>query len=170
MGSCLAVSGRRCNAWRLTIRRSPGGCGSFKNYHRTLFCSLPPAGAAVTCSNRSASRWSEGRSCKNIRSRPGRVTGLIHLALRQLVAAAAMIALLAFLGAIVYQVVAPVSGPEPTTTVVLDLPAIPSTDTGGRMPPMRVEDKGFVGRLEFQTPLFVSTDAFIQRAIDTSLA
>ncbi|HON90380.1 MAG: hypothetical protein KBI32_04650 [Phycisphaerae bacterium] len=134
---------------------------------RTLFCSLPPAEAPGDMLEQIRQSLERRTLLQEHPVAARRVTGLIHLALRKFVAAAAMIALLAFLGAIVYQVVAPVSGPEPTTPVALDLPAIPSTDTGGRMPPMRVEDKGFVGRLEFQTPLFVSTDAFIQRAIDT---
>jgi hypothetical protein len=132
---------------------------------RTLFCSLPPAEAPGDMLEQIRQSLERKTLLQEHPVAARRATGVIHLVFRKFVAAAAMIALLAFLGAIVYQVVAPVSGPEPTTTVALNLPETPSADTGGRMPPMVVEDKGFAGRLELQTAMFVSTDAFVKRAI-----
>ncbi|HSW00788.1 MAG TPA: hypothetical protein VLI39_11490 [Sedimentisphaerales bacterium] len=132
---------------------------------RTLFCSLPPAEAPGDMLEQIRQSLERKTLLQEQPVAARRATGVIHLVFRKLVAAAAMIALLAFLGAIVYQVVAPVSGPDPTITVAVAPPETISTDTGGRMPPMVVEDKGFCGRLEFQTAMFVSTDAFVKRAI-----
>jgi len=134
---------------------------------RTLFCSLPPAeapGDMLEQIRQSLERKTLLQE-QPVVTRHG--TGVIHLVFRKLTAAAAMITLLALLGAVVYQVVAPVSGPEPTTTVAMAPTGTSPTDTGGRMPPMVVEDKGFSGRLELQTAMFVSTDAFVKRAVDT---
>lgn len=132
---------------------------------RTLFCSLPPAEAPGDMLEQIRQSLERKTLLQEHPVVARRATGVIHLVFRKFVAAAAMISLLAFLGAIVYQVVAPVSSPDPTTTVAVAPPGTISTDTGGRMPPMVVEDKGFSGRLEFQTAMFVSTDAYVKRAI-----
>jgi hypothetical protein len=99
---------------------------------------------------------------------PGRVrAGARHLLFRKLVATAAMIALLAVLGAVVYQIVAPVSHP-----------AVPpmAANEGGRSPidpvvtqsaaPTVVADAGFSGRLEIQTAALIQVDMSVKRAIE----
>lgn len=80
----------------------------------------------------------------------GTRAGARHLKIRRFVAAAAMIALLGGLGAVIYQIVAPVSptgvpGPVATTT---DQPS------------------GFSGRLELHTAAFAQADAFIKTRIE----
>jgi hypothetical protein len=134
---------------------------------RTLFCSLPPAEAPGDMLEQIRQSLERKTLLQEQPVVARRTTGVIHLVFRKFVAAAAMISLLAVLGAVIYQVVAPVSGPGSTTTVAVVSPGTLPTDTGGRMPPMVVEDKGFSGRLELQTAMFVSTDAFVKRTIDT---
>ncbi|UCD49114.1 MAG: hypothetical protein JSW27_16460 [Phycisphaerales bacterium] len=90
----------------------------------------------------------------------GTRAGTRHLRVRRFVAAAAMIALLGGLGAVIYQIVAPVS---PTAA-----PG-PLARTGGRpgsftMAPAATA--GFSGRLELRTAAFAQADAFIKRAIE----
>jgi len=92
----------------------------------------------------------------------GTRAGTRHLRVRRFVAAAAMIALLGGLGAVVYQIVAPVS---PTGT------SGPLAGTGGRSgslaaTPVPVATAGFSGRLELRTAAFAQADAFIKRAIE----
>jgi len=98
-----------------------------------------------------------------------RSAGVIHLVFRKFLSAAAMICLLAFLGAVVYQIVAPVSGPEtPHRVAINPTPGEPlAPEAGEPMPVMVVADAGFSGRLELQTAAFTSTDAFVKRAIGT---
>lgn len=93
--------------------------------------------------------------------------GARHLVFRKLLAAAAMITLLAVLGAVVYQIVAPVSQTAAPPMLA---------DGGGRSPidpvqvgptaPMVVADSGFSGRLEIQTAALIQADASIKRAIE----
>jgi len=89
-------------------------------------------------------------------------TGTWALVLRKCVAAAAMVALLAVLGAVVYQIVAPVShtgSPEPFVA------ASGESDVSGTAP-TTVTDAGFSGRLELHTAALVQTDAVIKAAIE----
>jgi len=132
---------------------------------RTLFCSLPPAEAPGDMLEQIRQSLERKTLLQEQPVVSRRATGVIHLVFRKFVAAAAMVALLAFLGAVVYQVMSPVAGPEPLPPVAVANPETASGDTGGRMPPMLVEDKGFSGRLELQTRMFVPTDAFIKQSI-----
>jgi hypothetical protein len=91
----------------------------------------------------------------------GTRAGTRHLKVRRFVAAAAMIALLGGLGAVVYQIVAPVA---PS--------AMPGTmaRTGGQSSmsagtSVVAATAGFSGRLELRTAAFSQADAFIKRAI-----
>jgi hypothetical protein len=92
--------------------------------------------------------------------------GARHLMVRKLVAAAAMIALLAVLGAVVYQIVAPV----PNAGVQLPVaggPQPPRVEIDrGVATPMLAADSGFAGRLEIRTAKLVQTEASITRAIE----
>jgi len=95
-----------------------------------------------------------------------RSLGAWHLVFREFVAAAAMIALLAVLGLVVYQIVAPVpntGSPSPVAGTAYP-PAMPAG--GVAAPPIVVADAGFSGRLELQTATPVQADAFIRRAIE----
>jgi len=92
--------------------------------------------------------------------------GVRHLMFRRLVAAAAMIALMAVLGAVVYQIVAPVpgAGVQPPVAggarppeVGGERPAVPATV---------VADAGFAGRLEIRAEAFAQVDAVIRSAIE----
>lgn len=101
---------------------------------------------------------------------PSASVGARHLMLRRFMAAAAMIALLAVLGAVVYQIVAPVpqTGTPPILVDSADQPRIEADRTVTT--PTVVADSGFSGRLEIQTGLFVQADAFIKKVVaDTGL-
>jgi len=80
----------------------------------------------------------------------GTRAGARHLKIRRFVAAAAMIALLGGLGAVIYQIVAPVS-----PTGVPGPVAVTTTDSSG-----------FSGRLELRTASFAQADAFIKTRIE----
>jgi hypothetical protein len=82
----------------------------------------------------------------------GTRAGARHLQIRRFVAAAAMIALLGGLGAVVYQIVAPVA---------------PTSVSG---PVARIEpvEPGFSGRLELRTAAFAQADSFVKRAIENN--
>ena len=75
---------------------------------RTLFCSLPPAEAPGDMLEQIRQSLEPKTLLQEQPVVTRRTTGVIHLVFRKFVAAAAMIALLAVLGAVVYQVVAPV--------------------------------------------------------------
>ena len=94
--------------------------------------------------------------------------GARHLKIRRFVAAAAMIALMGGLGAVVYQIVAPVS------------PGVPGYPVADASRPMQVSDnlaevapapvvvagQGFSGQLELRTASLAQADAFIKAAIE----
>jgi len=83
--------------------------------------------------------------------------GARHLKIRRFVAAAAMIALLGGLGAVVYQIVAPVAPPA----------VGPSGPVAGD-PQVNVQIEpvaGFSGRLELRTAAFAQADAFVKTRI-----
>ncbi len=94
--------------------------------------------------------------------------GVWHLKIRRFVAAAAMIALMGGLGAVVYQIVAPVQ-PGPSSRVAIDMPApspvIPET-SGSSVAPAVASGQGFSGRLELRTAALIQADAFLKAAIE----
>jgi hypothetical protein len=135
---------------------------------RSLICSLPPAQAP--CDLLEQVRLSMERRTL-LQEQPvfaRRSAGAWQLAFRKLSAAAAMIALLAVLGAVVYQIMAPVAstGPQPLVSRA-SRPRI-----AGKMPATRavaptvVADAGFSGRLELKTAALVQADASVKRAIE----
>lgn len=96
--------------------------------------------------------------------------GLWHLKVRRFLAAAAMIALMGGLGAVVYQILAPVQ-PSGSGRLVAD-----ATDSGQMAPevvetsaaPILVADEGFSGKLELRTAALNQADSFIKRAIENN--
>jgi hypothetical protein len=89
--------------------------------------------------------------------------GRRHLIARKLVAAAAMIALLGVLGAVVYQILAPVPSSGPRIVAI-------GGDDGAASARMAAgvsaADAGFAGRLEIRTAAVTATDASIKRGIE----
>jgi hypothetical protein len=136
---------------------------------RTVFCSLPPAEAPGDMLEQIRQSLERKTLLQEQPVSARRSAGVIHLVFRKFVAAAAMISLLAVLGAVVYQIVAPVpgSGVPPVVTMKPNPPELAPVDMGGPAPAMVVADAGFSGRLELRTAAFVATDAFVKRAIDT---
>ncbi|HPC96895.1 MAG TPA: hypothetical protein PLU87_18265 [Sedimentisphaerales bacterium] len=98
----------------------------------------------------------------------GTRAGAWHLKVRRFVAAAAMIALMGGLGAVVYQIVAPVpagvpgpvaiDAPQPSPVVPEPLPPVAA--------PMVASGPGFSGRLELRTAALTQADAFLKAAIE----
>jgi anti-sigma factor RsiW len=136
---------------------------------RTLFCSLPPAEAPGDMLEQIRQSLERKTLLQEQPVSVRRSAGVIHLVFRKFVAAAAMISLLAVLGAVVYQVVAPVANSSSSHTVSMkpNPPESVPVDTGGQAPAMAVADAGFSGRLELQTTAFVAADVFVKRAMDT---
>jgi hypothetical protein len=96
-------------------------------------------------------------------TRAGVSAGRRHLIARRLVAAAAMIALLGVLGAVVYQILAPVPASDPRVVAI----GRGGGAAGGRIPGgVTVADAGFAGRLEIRTAAVTATDGLIKRAIN----
>jgi len=92
------------------------------------------------------------------------IAGRWQLMARRFVAAAAMIALLGVLGVVIYQILAPVPGMG-VGGPVADTASKPLTVIGQGGPiPAVVAD--FSGRLEIRTGSFVSTSAFVSRAVE----
>jgi len=89
--------------------------------------------------------------------------GAWHLMLRKSVATAAMIALLAVLGVVVYHIVAPV--PE-TGGPMASLPGNERVAPAPSGTNLVAADAGFAGRLELRTGAFAQADAFIRAAVD----
>ncbi|MBN2131961.1 MAG: hypothetical protein JW741_20840 [Sedimentisphaerales bacterium] len=96
---------------------------------------------------------------------PPRVSaGTWHLMLRKSLAAAAMIALLAVLGVVVYNILAPV--PETAGTIA----ALPGDGQAGPVTPeakVVLADAGFAGRLDLRTAAFIQADSFIRTAVQS---
>ncbi len=88
--------------------------------------------------------------------------GTRHLRVRRFVAAAAMIALLGGLGAVVYQIVAPVA-PSGTPGVIAQTGGQPASSAPATVV---AATAGFSGRLELRTAAFGQADAFVKRAIE----
>lgn len=88
--------------------------------------------------------------------------GARHLQIRRFIAAAAMIALLGGLGAVVYQILAPVAPTGPGT--------VPIAKTNDSILSVTTEPvvavAGFSGRLELRTAAFAQADAFVKAAIE----
>lgn len=136
---------------------------------RTLFRALPPAEAPGDLLEQVREALERKTLLQEQPVSTRRAVGGVHLIFRKFVAAAAMIALMAVLGAVVYQIVSPVPGPQPLPPLVADsiLPEPVPESMGGPAPVVVVADEGFSGRLELQTRAFVSADAFVRRAIET---
>jgi hypothetical protein len=136
---------------------------------RAVFCSLPPAEAPGDLLEQVREALERKTLLQEQPVSTRHVAGGVYLIFRKLVAAAAMIALLAVLGAVVYQIMSPVPGPQSLPPLAVDsIPPQPVPDeTGGPAPVVVVADEGFSGRLELQTRAFVSADVFVRRAIDT---
>jgi len=134
---------------------------------RTLFCSLPPAEAPGDMLEQIKQSLERKTLLQEHPVSPRRAAGVVQLAFRKLVAAAAMIALVAVLGAVIYQIVSPVpdTGSRPFATAIDSPRTLP--EDGGPAPAIVVADAGFSGRLELRTAAFGSTDAFVRREIKT---
>ncbi|HUW20917.1 MAG TPA: hypothetical protein VMW16_16575 [Sedimentisphaerales bacterium] len=91
--------------------------------------------------------------------------GARHLLLRRVVSVAAMIGLVAVLGAVVYTILAPPTGTEMTTMVQGPSEGqedVAKVDAPGKAIP------AFYGRLQLKTASLVAVDAKINRAIENS--
>lgn len=96
--------------------------------------------------------------------------GLWHLKVRRFLAAAAMIALMGGLGAVVYQILAPVQ-PSGSGRLVADgTDSVPMAPEITEMPaaPILVAGEGFSGKLELRTTAVNQADSFIKRAIENN--
>jgi len=113
---------------------------------------------------------------QSVTSRAEERRGARHLLLRKLVSAAAMVALVAVLGAVIYTIVAPQSGPEkPAFVENWQKPPESLQPTKSAVTPVAVVKKTspkphptaipFDGALELKATNFVAVDAFINRAI-----
>ncbi len=133
---------------------------------RTLFTALPQVEAPSDMMEQIKLSLERRTLLQEQPVAPRRSAGTLHLVFRKLVAAAAMFALLGVLGVVVYQIAAPVAGPEspPFATDTGRLQPIGPDWTA--VPPTVVADAGFSGRLELRTASFASMDAFIRRAIE----
>jgi len=134
---------------------------------RSLFSSLPPAEAPGDMLEQIKLSMERRTLLQEQPVFARRSVGAWHLVFRKFVAAAAMIALLAVLGAVVYQIVAPVASPG--------LPSLVAEGRGPRWPGVNpvaprtvVADAGFSGRLELKTVALIQADASIRRAIEDS--
>jgi len=103
--------------------------------------------------------------------------GARHLFFRKVIAAAAMIGLVAVLGAVVYTIVAPETDtekpivaqdfPQPVETGVLAKPGPPAPDTVEKSPRQpRLAAMKFSGRLELKASSFTEVNASINRALE----
>jgi hypothetical protein len=134
---------------------------------RTLVCSLPPAEAPGELLEQIRQSLERKTLLQEQPVSARRSAGVVHLLFRRFVAAAAMIALLGVLGAVVYQIVAPVPGTQPLSPMAVSpSPLRPVPDLGGAAPAVTVVDRGLSGRLELATAAFVQADAFVKRAIE----
>lgn len=102
--------------------------------------------------------------------------GAKHLLVRQLVSVAAMVALVAVLGVVIYTILGPERvGERPTAANDLKLPAKKiEVERGGavqRLVAVKPTGQimgGFRGRLELKTKALIATDASVNRAIEDS--
>ena len=89
-------------------------------------------------------------------------SGVRALMFRKVIAAAAMIALAALLGSVIYSIVAPETVPDGPPVAKVD----PSGPDKVILPPRTMLAMQFSGRLELKTPTFKEVDASINRAIE----
>lgn len=134
---------------------------------RSLFCALPPAEAPGDMLEQIRQSLERKTLLQEHPASRRRAAGVMQLVFRKFVAAAAMIALVAVLGAVVYQIVSPVPGTGGLPVATVTEPVQPVVQDGGPAPAIVVADAGFSGRLELQTAAFGSTDAFVRREIQT---
>ncbi len=94
--------------------------------------------------------------------------GARSLMLRKVFAAAAMLALAGVLATVVYTIVAPSSTtqPQPLVNDAGVEPVIKPVDT---LPEVKIASMEFDGRLELQTDDLIAMDAFINRAVNSSI-
>jgi hypothetical protein len=95
--------------------------------------------------------------------------GARHLLFRRVLAAAAMIALVAVMGGVIYTIIAPESGPkqpviakdwpEPVKGFEVTVVEKPIAETGPA-------ERGFSGRLELKTDALVAVNSYISKAIE----
>jgi len=135
---------------------------------RTLFSALPQVEAPGDMMEQIKLSLERRTLLQEQPAAPRRSAGALHLVFRKFVAAAAMFALLGVLGVVVYQIVAPVGGPE-SPPFATDIPRVrPGEPGASAVPPTVVADAGFSGRLELRTASFASMDAFIRRAVENN--
>lgn len=132
---------------------------------RSLFCSLPVAEAPGDMLEQIKLSMERHTLLQEQPAFARRSAGTWHLVFRKFVAAAAMIGLLAVLGTVVYEIVAPVPGTGPQPPVATgQRPMWTGTDPVAAS--SVVADAGFSGRLELKTAALVQADASIKRAIE----
>jgi hypothetical protein len=120
---------------------------------KTLFSSLPPAQSPPDLLEQVRQSMERRLLLQEQPVFGRRAAGTWHLVFRKLVSAAAMIALLGILGAVVYQIVGPVSN--------VGMPPV-GLGTG----PVAVAERGVSGRLELQTAALVQAEASLRQAIE----
>ncbi|MEN6576497.1 MAG: hypothetical protein ABFD90_09150 [Phycisphaerales bacterium] len=132
---------------------------------KALFCALPPAEAPGDMLEQIKQSLERKTLLQEHPVSRRRAAGVMQLVFRKFVAAAAMIALVAVLGAVVYQIVSPVSDVQPPFVATQTNPPQPvPEDIGGPAPAILA---AFSGRLELRTAAFGSTDTFVRREIQT---
>ncbi len=134
---------------------------------RSLFCSLPMAKAPGDLLDQIKTSL-ERQSLLQEQPLLGRHSvGAWTLAFRRFVSAAAVIALMAVLGIVVYQIVSPVPSGGVGSRIVKELSSLTKPDVPA-VPPVVVADAGFTGRLELRTARLVQADTFVARVIENS--
>jgi hypothetical protein len=130
---------------------------------RTLIGALPRAQAPAEMLDRIKVSLERKTLLEEPALSSGSRAGARRLMARKLLAAAAMIALLGVLGAVIYQVVAPVPGSGVQ-------PLVASSPQAARpiAPATTVADSGLSGRLEIRTASLLQTDSLVARAIKES--
>ncbi len=120
---------------------------------KTLFSSLPPAQSPPDLLEQVRQSLERRLLLQEQPVFGRRAAGSWHLVFRKLVSAAAMIALLAILGVVVYQIVGPAAN-------------MGTPPFGPGTGPVAVAERGFSGRLELQTAALVQAEASLRRAIE----
>jgi len=134
---------------------------------RSLFCSLPAAKAPSDLLEQVKASLERNSLLQEQPLIGHRSVGAWHLAFRQFVSAAAVIALLGVLGVVVYQILAPV--PHGVGPIASDgLLSLPRPDPGITPPATMVADAGFTGRLELRTARLTQVDTRVAREIENS--
>jgi hypothetical protein len=137
---------------------------------RSLYCSLPMAkapGDLLDQIKTSLERQSLLQEQPLLRRRS---VGVLTLAFRRFVSAAAALVLIGILGAVIYQIVSPIPQiPQGGVgSQVAEQPPSVARPAAPVVPPTAVADAGFTGRLELRTARLVQTDTYVARAIENS--